>query len=123
MATPSDSPQEFCKVEIKQEAEETTITPDIGCLNWKDFGNGITSETIKAEGDPSLEVKIEIQEEIFGLHLAAGPSISTDIGFNCELCGKLLKSMKTFKKHLKTHSDARPCKCTVCGKGFKRQMI
>ena len=48
-------------------------------------------------------------------HDKSGPS------FKCPECGKSLKDKNNYKKHLFTHTDAKPYYCNICGKGFIRK--
>ena len=43
--------------------------------------------------------------------------------FSCEICRKCFAKASQYKQHKVTHSDYRPCPCTVegCGKAFRRK--
>ncbi len=42
-------------------------------------------------------------------------------GFQCNLCELVVyRDIYTFNEHLKSHSDATHCLCTICGEAFKR---
>ncbi|KAL7011147.1 hypothetical protein ACKWTF_014120 [Chironomus riparius] len=47
----------------------------------------------------------------------------TDMGVNCKVCGKFLKSTYSLTSHVKTvHNDKFKFKCNYCDKGFHREV-
>ena len=39
--------------------------------------------------------------------------------YKCDKCGRECPSKHKLKRHLSTHSDARPFPCKICGRSFK----
>jgi KRAB domain-containing zinc finger protein len=39
--------------------------------------------------------------------------------FKCSICGRECPSKHKLKRHLSTHSEARPFPCKLCGRSFK----
>jgi uncharacterized Zn-finger protein len=66
------------------------------------------------------EVMIK-QEEIndFYNDTQTPTSIKSSSSFNCDICGKLLKTKGSVTKHIQLHSDERKFECTLCTKKFK----
>lgn len=42
-------------------------------------------------------------------------------GYHCHLCGKIYKYNHHLKRHLTSHSGAKPFICSLCGKSFTRK--
>lgn len=41
------------------------------------------------------------------------------IRYKCDICGRICPSKHKLKRHLSTHSEARPFPCPICGRSFK----
>ena len=41
------------------------------------------------------------------------------VRYKCDMCGRVCPSKHKLKRHLSTHSEARPFPCGICGRSFK----
>ena len=89
-------------------------------------GEAPQKEVIKSTssqiGVPQKEVVKSASSQIE----AAGPLSEIDFAtrrsmlrFKCDKCGRECPSKHKLKRHLSTHSDARPFPCKLCGRTFK----
>uniref|UniRef100_A0A1B6KYI8 C2H2-type domain-containing protein n=1 Tax=Graphocephala atropunctata TaxID=36148 RepID=A0A1B6KYI8_9HEMI len=58
--------------------------------------------------------KTRLVNHMRGVHLVGNKKT-----FVCEICGKVLKSNESLKRHLLTHTDKFPFVCEECGKRFR----
>ncbi|XP_016906940.1 zinc finger protein 62 isoform X3 [Apis cerana] len=45
--------------------------------------------------------------------------INDRISYKCDTCKKIIFTKRGFLRHIRVHSDKRPCKCDLCGKSYR----
>ena len=79
----------------------------------------ITAATETANSALTLEEKnskIRSLSSSDAIDFAARRSL---LGYKCERCGRECPTKHKLKRHLSTHSTARPFPCKICGRSFK----
>ncbi|XP_017793662.1 PREDICTED: zinc finger protein 664-like [Habropoda laboriosa] len=45
--------------------------------------------------------------------------IDDRVSYKCDMCKKFIFTKRGFLRHIRVHSDKRPCKCDLCGKSYR----
>ncbi|XP_012145088.1 uncharacterized protein LOC100880762 isoform X1 [Megachile rotundata] len=45
--------------------------------------------------------------------------INDRVSYKCDTCKKVIFTKRGFLRHIRVHSDKRPCKCDLCGKSYR----
>ncbi|XP_017757434.1 PREDICTED: zinc finger protein 888-like isoform X2 [Eufriesea mexicana] len=45
--------------------------------------------------------------------------INDRVSYKCDTCKKIIFTKRGFLRHIRVHSDKRPCKCNLCGKSYR----
>ena len=49
----------------------------------------------------------------------AKQTINARVSYKCITCKKVILTKRGFLRHIRVHSDKRPCKCDICGKSYR----
>ena len=77
------------------------------CMKPGEVASGIGDETWTTTSEKAAQVKPNM--------------VATKTSEPCQICFKTFRDASTLKRHLLTHSDERPYKCTECDKAFRRK--
>ena len=91
------------------------------CATAPDIGNGVEEDTTSEINHSTIDLsmaKTEVSkpEVCSEVDFAAGRSL---LRYKCDKCGRECPSKHKLKRHLSTHSEARPFPCNICGRTFK----
>ncbi|XP_029055768.2 zinc finger protein 70-like isoform X1 [Osmia bicornis bicornis] len=45
--------------------------------------------------------------------------INDRVSYKCDTCKKIIFTKRGFLRHIRVHSDKRPCRCDLCGKSYR----
>ncbi|CAK9813348.1 Zinc finger protein 275 [Anthophora quadrimaculata] len=45
--------------------------------------------------------------------------VNDRVSYKCDVCKKIIFTKRGFLRHIRVHSDKRPCKCDLCGKSYR----
>ena len=122
-----------CKVHsCTTTASTTTCSSSNSCSNT---GSSSTTDAANLSKDSETEtdskmaeVAIAIKSTLNTNDLPPSVSVSHEVDFvarramlryKCDVCGRECPSKHKLKRHLSTHSEARPFPCRICGRTFK----
>ncbi|XP_047497470.1 gastrula zinc finger protein XlCGF8.2DB-like [Penaeus chinensis] len=106
----------------KNTAKKTEIHQCSECGKKFDNKFQLESHIFSHTGEPPFECvdcgKIFQQQYALKNHLLIHKKT-----FACTVCGKRLLNYQNLARHIQTHSEEKPHKCSVCGRGFVRNLM
>ena len=75
--------------------------------------NGKTAESVSPNSSPDSPLTMSVSCKV---DFVARRSL---LRYKCDMCGRECPSKHKLKRHLSTHSEARPFPCGICGRTFK----
>lgn len=109
---------EPAKIAGSRLCEDDTGSPTRFTCNTCDRSFVKKSELKKHIAKHSYKRRDQNPEEV-ELVNKAKQTINDRVSYKCDACKKIIFTKRGFLRHIRVHSNKRPCKCDLCGKSYR----